>query len=178
MTNADFGYIGRDGVTIYRNCFRIYNEARLKNWKNQKLEKPEEEWSKLIPETEEVFFFLVEEGIKNGFNIDNILEIPDSMGDTCFGAASLCSEKICNYIIGRRIEINSINTRMMVPTFDYPNLAVQMMKMGINPHVINYEGYSQVDYNPSSFESEEAKVLLSKFPRSVHFSIKDIKCKY
>ena len=66
---------------------------------------------------------------------------------------------------------------MMVPEFEYPNLAVQMMEKGINPHVIACTGTSPVVFDSSSFESEEAQSLLSQFQRSVHFSIEDIKCK-
>merc|ERR1711911_516257 len=51
-----------------------------------------------------------------------------------------------------------------------------MMKKGINPRVIRYDGNSQIDLYPSSFESQEAKQLLAQFPRSIHFSIEDINC--
>ena len=53
------------------------------------------------------------------------------------------------------------------------------MKKGLNPYVIENDGYNQVERYPSSFESEEAKTLLSKFSRSkfsIHYSIEDIKC--
>ena len=172
IRKIDFGYVNKnDGVTIYRRCFEKYAKARFG------LKKPKSEWSKLIPKTEEMFLYLVEQGIENEYNVENILEIPDSTGSTCFSVASQCSEKICNYIIERRVKINSIRTDMMVPHFLYPNLAVQMMAKGINPHVINFTENSQVDLYPSSFESEKAQRLLSQFQRSVHFSIEDIKCK-
>ena len=120
---------------------------------------------------------MVEEGNKRGFNVDSILEIPTSTGGTCFAIASQCSKKIMKYIIGRGIKVNSITTEMMVPAFKYPDLAVPMMKKGINPRVIAYSGDSQIDIYPSSFNSEEAKQLLSQFPRTIHFSIEDINCK-
>ena len=59
MDQIDFGFIGRDGFTIYRTCFHLYLNARLA------MKKPESEWSKLIPKLEETFFWLVEEGKKN-----------------------------------------------------------------------------------------------------------------
>ena len=137
---------------------------------------PESKWKKLVTKTETVFFyFLVKEGNKRGFDIGSILEIPDSTGETCFRIASQCSKKISEYLI-RRIQVNSIDTEMMTPAFKYPDLAVSMMKQGINPHVIAYDGNSSVDDYPSSFNSEEAKQLLAKFPRSIHFSIEDIPC--
>ena len=171
MEQVDFGFVGRDGLTIYRNCFRKYLDCRYT------LKKPKEEWSKLVTETEAIFDLLVAEGHKNGFNVDSILEIPDSSGSTCFAIASDCSEKISNYIIERGIQVNYIKTTMMIPQFTYPELAIKIMEKGINPHVIDCNGKSPVETNRSSFETAEAKRLLDSFPRSVHYSIDDIHCK-
>ena len=113
---------------------------------------------------EKVFDFLVTQANKKGIDVDRILEISDVTGETCYKIASKYSEKISNYIIGRRILVNSIDSWMNIPSFKYPSLSIQMMNRGINPHVIDLDGYSQVDYHPSSFESEEAKRLLSTFP--------------
>ena len=142
------------------------------------VDRPESEWAELATETEAVFDFLVEQGINNGYDVDFILEIGSSTGNSCFIIASQFSQKICNYIIGRGIKVNSITIDMMTPEFVYPELTILMMENGINPHVIdNASGESQVDSYPSSFESEEAKRLLDRFPRSVHYAIEDIKCK-
>ena len=92
MDQVDFGYVGRRGLTIYRQCFQRYINDR---WT---LKKPEAEWRKLVSKTETVFDFLVEEGNKRGFNVDSILEIPTSNGDTCFIVASKCSKKIMDYM--------------------------------------------------------------------------------
>ena len=108
MDQVDFGYIGRNGMTIYRSCFNTYINARFA------LKRPETEWKKLVSKTEQVFDFLVLEGNKRGFNVDNILEIPSSTGSTCFKVASDFSKKIIKYIIGREIKVNSITTNMMV----------------------------------------------------------------
>ena len=170
MEQIDFGYIGGPGATIYRTCFTPYITARF-IWK-----KPEAEWKKLVSKTETVFDFLVEEGNKRGFNVDEILEIPSSNGSTCFSVASQCSKKIMQFIIKRGIKVNSITTYMTVPDFKYPDLAVPMMEAGINPYVIDLNGYSSVDFYPFSFRSDEAKKLLDPFPRSIHFSIEDINC--
>ena len=170
IEQVDFGYVGANGFTIYGRCFERYLKSRVV------LKRPKSEWSKVVTETEAVFDFLVEQGINNGYDVDSILETPDSSGETCFSRASNCSEKICNYIIGREIKVNSIDTDMVVPDFEYPSLSIQMMENGINPHVISYDGNSHADRYPSSFETEEAKRLLETFPRSVHYSIEDIKC--
>ena len=170
MDQVDFHYVDKDGHTIYLHCFDNYLNARLK------LERSEADCSKLIPTTETVFEHLVKEGHKYGYDVDSILEIPTASGQTCFAVSSRCSKKISDYIIQRRIKLNSINTHFMVPVFQYPDLSIIMMKEGINPHIIDYTGISQIDVNLSSFESEEAKQLLAQFSRSVHFSIDDINC--
>jgi len=170
LDQVDFDYVGRAGLTIYSRCFQRYIEARFI------LQRPEVEWKKLVTKTETVFDFLVEEGNKRGFNVDSTLEIPSSTGDTCFRNASQCSKKISEYFIERGIKVNSIKTDMMVPEFVFPNLAVLMMGKGINPLVIKYDGSSQIDRYPSSFQSEEANQLLAQFPRSIYFSIEDISC--
>ena len=158
MDQVDFGYVGKDGFTIYRGCFQKYLEARFG------LEKTEAEWKRLVSKTETVFYFLVEEGNKRGFDVDSILEIPSSDGTTCFSVASRCSKKIMDYFIERGIKVHSITTEMMVPEFTYPDLAVPMMKAGINPRVIEYTGKSQIDIFPSSFGSEEAKKNIGSVP--------------
>ena len=93
MDQVDFGYVGRDGFTIYRSCFEKYLDARFD------LKRPEAEWKRLVQKTETVFDFLVEEGNKRGFDVDEILEIPGSTGETCFIIASQCSKEIMDYII-------------------------------------------------------------------------------
>ena len=170
MQQVDLGYVGIDGTTIYRQCFQTYIDARFA------LKRPKAEWKKMVSKTETVFDFLVEEGNKRGFDIDSILEIPSSTGSTCFNIASQCSKKIMQYIIKRGIKVNSIKTNMMVPDFEYPELAVPMMEAGINPHVIDFNGNSKVDLDPYSFRSDEAKKLLAQFLTSIHFSIEDINC--
>ena len=171
MDQVDFGHRGRNGFTAYNGCFQRYQYAR------HELKRPEAEWRKLVTKTETVLDFLIKEANKRGFDVDSILEIPSFGGHTCFNTASGCSEKILEYIIGRGIKVNCTTIEMLIPDSTYPDLAVPMMKAGINPYVINYEGNNQIDQFPHSFESEEAKQLLTQFPRSIHFSTDDISCK-
>ena len=170
MEQVDFAYNDHEGVTIYRRCFELYLRARFV-W-----ERPEADWTKLLTKVEHVFEILVTEGNKNGFNVNAILKFPDSSGLTCYSIASGCSEKICNYILERGIEVNSITIDMVVADFKYSGLALRMMTKKTNPYVIDCSGNSQIDYFPSNFESKVAKSLLEKFSRSVHFSIEDIEC--
>ena len=138
--------------------------------------RPTEEWNTMRADTEAIFYFLVEEGIKNGFNVESILEIPDDAGESCFSIASEFSEKICSFILDKEINLNTISTDMLVPDFRYPKLAIRMMQKGINPYVIGNTGKTRVEQFPKSFESEEAKRLMATFPKSVHYSIEDIQC--
>ena len=170
MEQVDFDYVGRGGNTIYSTCFQPLMTARCD------LRKPEADCLKLILATEELFDFLVNEGNKYGFNVDEILEIPDLTGSTCFLMALQLSKHISDYIIGREIKVNTITTHMVVPGFHYPDLTISMMVKGVNPHVIEQSGNIQRDIFPLSFESKEAKLLMATFPRSIHFSIEDIHC--
>ena len=169
MEQVNFGYVGDDGFTIYRQCLEYARRRIL-------LKKSESELSEIVTETETLFEILVAMAIKNGYDVDAILKNPDLRGETCYDIASRFSEKISNNILNRGIIVNSIRTDMMVRDFKNPKLAIQMMKMGFNPHIIDCDGKSQLDYYPSSFESEEAKRLLETFPRSIHYSIDDVEC--
>ena len=154
MKNVDFGYVGKSGCTIYRVCFQKYANA-------QNTELSRDCLVSLVMKTEKFFFFLVEQGTINGYNVDGILEIPDDIGNTCFHAASKCSYKICNYIIARNIKVNSITTTMLVPDFEFPELTIQMLEKGINPYVVSSDGRDRIHFNPSSFDNEEAKRLFN-----------------
>ena len=95
MEQVDFAYMTSHGemgrATIYRMCFQKILDAVTRH-----REEPEAFLgrSKMIQDVEAVFEFLVEQGEKFGFNVNSILEIPDSSGGTCFGSASACSKKI------------------------------------------------------------------------------------
>ena len=167
----DFDYIGINGDTIFTTCFQQYFRS------TSGLNRPESDCEKLVNQIEEVFLFLVENAESRGFAIDKILEIPNSIGETCFSYASDISERITSYLLGRNIKINQIDSKLMTPQFRFETLSIRMMKKGLNPFIIENNGNNQVERYPSSFEkNEETKKLLSKFSRSIHYSIEDIKC--
>ena len=74
MKNIDFGVLTHDG-TIFKMCFDQYLTARFT------LKKPEEEWMKLVPKTEKVFFSLIEKAKSTEAKLEEILQTPDSSGD-------------------------------------------------------------------------------------------------
>ena len=172
MDENDFVFIDNDGFTIYRMCFDRYLNAR---WT---LEKPEEDWSKLVTKVEETFFWLVDQGQKKlgieGVNL--IIQRPSSTGETCFLLATQCSPKIAKFILTQDIKINSITTDMIIPSFEYPELAEQTMIKNINPKVIEYDGISEFERWPGSFKNSKCKELAERFSRSIHFATEDTVC--
>jgi len=172
MDDIDFGFMDKNGFTIYRMCFERYVNAR---WT---LKKPEKEWLKLVPKVEETFFWLVEQSQKilGILAVNEIIQRPSSDGGTCFLLATQCSPKISMFILYQDIKINSITTDMMIPSFKYPELAKQMMVKNINPKVIEYHGRSQFEAWPDSFKNQRCKELAENFPRSIHFVTADTVC--
>ena len=172
MDDFNFGFISANGSTIYRICFDRYAIAR---WT---LMKPEKEWSKSVPKIEETFFWLVEQGQKRlGIEaVNEIIQRPNSNGETCFLIATQCSPKIAKFILSQDIKINSITTDMMIPSFQYPELAEQMMIRNINPNVIGCSGISKVGAWPNSFKNPKCKERAQRFPRSIHFVTEDTVC--
>ena len=172
MNEIDFGFIGNGGFTIYRTSFNKYIIARFV------LKKSEEDRSKLIPKVEETFFWLVEESQKRlGIKaVNEIIQIPSSSGSTCFEVATACSPKIMKFILNRDVKINSVQTNMTIPWFQYPELAEQMMIKNLNPKVIRYDALSEYERWPNSFVSSKCKALVEKFPRSIYFVTKDTEC--
>ena len=171
MEDVDFAFIGDSGCTIYRVC--LHNEENL-----ELVKMTEDEKFKLSLKTEEVFFFLVDQGNKNGYNVDAILEIADFHGATCFQVSASRGLATTLYIMQRGIKVNSIRVDMVnwTAAFKVPQLTIPLMRKGINPYVIDLDGNSGKSLFPSSFVSDEAKRLLSTFSRSIHFSIEDIAC--
>ena len=172
MDEIDFGFINKNGFTIYRMCFGRYVNA------TGTLKKPKEKWSKLIPKVEETFIWLVEQGQKKlGIEgVNEVIQRPDSNGNTCFSIATGCSPKIAKFILSQDIKINSITTTMIIPSFQYPELAEQMMVKNINPKVIDFTGKSEFERRPNSFKNSKCKGLAEKFPTSIHFVTEDTVC--
>ena len=172
MDDFNFGFINTNGATIYGICFERYLNAR---WT---LNKQQEKWSKLVPKVEETFFWLIEQGQKKlGIEaVNEIIQRPSSNGSTCFFLATQCSPKIAKFILSQDIKINSIQTDMIIPSFEYPELAEQMMIRNINPKVISYDGISQFERCPNSFKNSKCKELAQRFPRSIHFVTEDTIC--
>ena len=166
----DLECVEQNGRTVFTLCFQRYLDAV------NRLKMPRSKCSKLVSGAEEVFFFLLDKCERRKLKTDQILAIPSKTGLTCFLTASNKSEKITEYLLGRNIKFKSIDTKFMIPQFKFNNLAVKMMQKGINPNVIDYTGYSRAEINPSSFRTEESKNCLSRFSRSIHYSIKDIIC--
>ena len=92
LDEVDFGSIGEGGMTVFCLCFQRYLDTRVR------LKRPKSDCVKLIDRTEEMFFFLIEQGSSRGYNTDDILEIPNKTGLTYFLMAANKSHKITKYI--------------------------------------------------------------------------------
>ena len=108
MKEVDFEYVDKFGRSIYLHHARFGAGGS-----DEKLE---------------VLKFLIKEGEKNGFDVNAILEKADNYADTCF--IRYDNENIRKYLLDRAIKVNSIQTDMMIPDFNFPDLAVQMMSKG------------------------------------------------
>ena len=178
MDEVDFCFTGYMGPYQLPNCqnkhmpfygLTIYKLCSIQSTKDIERSK-----------SEAIFEFLVQQGIKkHGIKkIRSILEIADFQGNTVFSHLSIRSQKLCHYLLRMGCKINSIDLYMRVPFFMFPDLAVEMMEKGINPHLIDNDGKSQFDLFPFSFQSKEANQLSTEFSaeRSIHFSMEDILC--
>ena len=96
------------------------------------------EQSLLVPAIEDRFFKLVSAGQKYGYDTDAIMEKPNPLGSTVFEAATLFSDKICEYILNRNIRVNNILSNFVYPVFPLTCEVTweKMLKKGINPKVI------------------------------------------
>ena len=141
--------------------------------------KNESKWLPLVPQIEKRFEYLIAESTKriDDKTLDTILETPSSMGWTCLLAASMISsEKIMDFILQRQIPINSIELNNELVYFNLPQYTVELMKRGVNPKIVRYDGQSSLDRFKASFENDEAMRLVEKFPNSIHFTTTDIYC--
>ena len=108
MKQVDFNYVNKQGRSIYL-AHAFYGAGGS----DEKLE---------------VLKFLIKEGEKNGFDVNAILEKANKTGYTCFYRYD--DENIKKYLLDRGMKINSITTTMTISSFEFPDLAVQMMSKG------------------------------------------------
>ena len=118
--------------------------ATLEDWLAylQSLQNVLDEQSCHVPAIEDRFFKLVKAGKKYKYNTDAIIETPDDIGSTVFETASICSTKICNYILSRKIRVNNILVNFVYPVFPMrvrfdENMLKKMLQRGINPKIIS-----------------------------------------
>ena len=169
----DFNYVDSDGLTIFKNCFDRYNHARYI------LKKSHAELSKMVGETENVFFWLIGEAQKRHTEqeIKSILEKPTNDGQAVIMAASQMSERILTKLLQWNVRTNNIDQMFITPQFPFKKCTKKMMKLGLNPKVIDYNGESELnDLNPNNFITKELSEMASKFEDSIYYSTEDQKC--
>ena len=171
MGEIDFEFIDENGWTIYRACFGRYANAISTSSNRRKI-------SKLVRGVEENFFSMVTESKKKLSieDVNNLIQKPSLSGDTCFLLATQCSPKIAKFILSQNIKINCITTDMVIPSFEYPELAEEMLIKNINPKVIGYDGRREFDIWPNTFQNQKCNNLALNFPRSIHFMTEATEC--
>ena len=99
----------------------------------------------LTSKIEEIFFFLISAAKEqlDEEEIDRILESPDHSGQTVFKGASSKSEKISGWILDRNIDVAFVDHKWMTPQFCFKSNVEKMLKKGINPFVVPYDGKSE-----------------------------------
>ena len=141
--------------------------------------------SRLVPEIEETFFFIVEKATAQigGERLDRVIEAPDKSGHTVFLSASYLSEKISAWILEREIDVAFVDTKWMTPAFKFPNLVEKMVRKGINPFIVRYDGKSQYELRHGNFENMEEENLkpfllgpISREKTAVSYSFVDSNC--
>ena len=117
--------------------------------------------SRLAVETEETFFFLVEkvEAKIGEEKLNCLLEKPDHSGETLFHAVSYLQENLASWILDRNIEVNFIDSKWLTPQFAFPNLVEKMLRKGVNPFIMAYNGKSLYENYFTNFENIDDELL-------------------
>ena len=134
----------------------------------------------LVSDIEERFEYLIAECEKklDEETLNSILEIPTSMGWTCFAAATMFSEKITNFLLKRRLPINSISLNNVVAHFKFPQHAAEMIARGVNPKIIRYDDENSLEHFKDTFTDQKLMDAVNFFPDpiSIHYTTEDINC--
>ena len=136
MEQVDFNYVDKRGRSIY-----FHHAFYGAGGSDEKLE---------------VLKFLVKEGEKNGFDVNAILEKAAEGGSTCF--LRYDDENIRKYLLDRGIKVNSITNHMIIPSFEFPDLAVQMMSKG----KVHHKVFDIECFHLDEIQFYEAAIILQK----------------
>ena len=133
---VDFSKTNKNGRSIFGN---LMDQGIVANQKNHPL------FGNLMSRIKGIFFFLISAAEKHTDEekIDRILESPDHGGQTVFLFASGLSEKISQWILDRNIDVAFVDDKWMTPKFRFASNFERMLKKGINPFVVSYDGKSE-----------------------------------
>ena len=141
MEKVNFGYVGENEYTIFKQCFVSFFQTKLKRSRSKAQSNQSPLLSKKARQKlEEVFMYLVNQGYENGYDVCSILQIPCVTGSTCFSDAAACSERITCFFLENNIPVNSIDTVMALPAFRYSDVIAKMIDKNINPRIVRYDG--------------------------------------
>ena len=134
---------------------------------------------------EKTFFYLISKAREKltEEEINRIIESPDHSGWTIFSSASTLSKNISEWILKRNIEVATVDNKWMTPQFIFESNFEIMLKKGINPFVVAYDGKSEFDLRNfenidqtllQPFITEDGKIIDGK--TEAFYSFKDSKC--
>ena len=131
---------------IANQKLQAYEEQELINeWINNQNNCLLYKIANLMSKTEENFFYLISaaEEHMGEEEIDRILKSPYHSGQTVFMGAAVISEKISGWILDRNIDVAFVDHQWLTAQFWFKSNVEKMLKKGINPFVIRYDGKSE-----------------------------------
>ena len=152
LSLVDFSKTDKEGRSIFGN---LMEQGIVAFNKNHLLLR------NLMWKIEEIFFFVISAAKKNldEEKIDRILELPDHSGSTVFKNACFLSEKISGWILDRNIDVAFVDHQWLTPIFWFESNIEKMLKKGINPFIVCYDGKSLFDLQRRNFENIDQKFL-------------------
>ena len=139
----------------------------------------------LMSRIEEIFFFLISAAKEqlDEEEIDRIIESPDHSGQTVLTLASRLSVKISGWILDRNIDVALVDNLWLTPQFRFKSNVEKMLKKGINPFVVRYDGKSEFEAYSNCFENIDQKLLepflngnITEETTEAYYSFHDSEC--
>ena len=119
----------------------------------------------LMSKIEEIFFYLISSAEQHldEEQINRIIESPDHGGQTDFMNASFLSKDgylggILKWILNRNIDVAFVDLKWMTASFNFESNVEKMLKKGINPFVVRYDGESEFVSKQANFSKYRSKV--------------------
>ena len=168
LNSVNFEAKNQNGRTIFQACFNLY----LANSTNDNL-------PSLKLRLESVFLTILDNAAANldPDALKFILEKADGTGRTVAYQASQFSEKILSKLCEHNVSMNQITANFEVIELNFPALTSTMIKLGVNPRIVDLFGQSQYQLLMKNFPNDiQLMERCLKNAKSVYFSMEDENC--